>query len=164
MKAKTLIPVVFCSILSLTTSAPSNGWVNEEEVEECANVHKEAMVRCLTHSNQVPGELSLKCHEANFQNDCKIGMRQVISVNDKCVTTKCIKNSFGDQICKDGEVPYKDGCHKIGSSNICAGPDDFTPKRILEADIFGNVSCNCIESLGLVNYNGNCYSEASFTP
>jgi len=159
-----IIPVAFYSFLSLATAAPRNGWRNNvEDNEECAKIHTEAMLRCLTEYNQIPGLLSLECNEPNFQNDCEIGMRQVISVDDKCVTTKCIKNSFGGEICKNGEVPYKDGCYKIGSSNICAGPDDFTPKRILEADIFGNVSCNCIKSQGLVNYDGNCYSESSLT-
>ena len=164
MKTNT-ISSVFYSFLSLATAAPQNGlWENIEDNEECTKIHTDALKRCVTEFNQVPGLVSLKCQEPNFQNDCDIGMRQVISVNDKCITTQCIKNSFGGEICKNGEVPYKGGCYKIGTSNVCAGPADFTPKRILEADIFGNVSCNCIESLGLVNYNGNCYPESSLTP
>ena len=158
-----IISFLFLALYSVVTSAPQDGWMPPNHFEECTKVHTEAMVRCLT-INKIPDSVTSKCRDANYQNNCEIGMRQVIHLTDKCVSTKCIKNSSGGEICKNGELPYKGGCHKIGSSNVCARKSDFTPKRTLQSDIFGNVSCQCIDSLGLVNFNGDCYSESSFSP
>jgi len=158
-----IISLLSLALYSVVTSAPQDGWMPPNHFEECTKVHTEAMVRCLT-INKIPESVTSKCRDANYQNNCEIGMRQVIHLTDKCVSTKCIKNSSGGEICKNGELPYKGGCHKIGSSNVCARKSDFTPKRTLQSDIFGNVSCQCIDSLGLVNFNGDCYSESSFSP
>ena len=157
MKTKFIYLLFFTA---LVTSAPS-GWEPPDDNEECRKLYTDAMVRCLSQFNQVPEKVTLKCRELNHQNGCEVGMRQVIYFTNKCVSTKCIKNSSGGEICKDGEVPYNGGCHRIGSSHVC---NDFTPKRTLEVDIFGNVSCKCRENIGLLNFNGDCYSESSFSP
>ena len=155
----TLLPF---NLFSIKSSAPQKyGWVYPEE--QCSKIHTKALEMCLKW-NKVPDIVNFKCGTLNFQNGCKIGKRRVIHLTDKCVSTKCISNIADGEICKNGKVPYKGGCHKIGSSNICSRQNDLVPKRVLEADMFGNVRCNCLASHGFVQYNGDCYSESSFTP
>jgi len=145
---------------ALVRSAPK-GWITSDDHEECTDVHTKAMKMCL-ELNQVPDPVTLECQNVNRQNRCKSGMRQVIHITKECVSTKCIKNSSGgDGDCEDGKVPYNGQCHGIGTSKVC---NDFTLKRTLEADMFGNVSCQCFEKYGFVNFNGDCYSESSFSP
>ena len=154
-----LLPFIFFSII---LSAPQKyGWIYPDE--QCSKVQSKALEICLKR-NKVPDIVNFKCGTLNFQNGCKIGKRRVIHLTDKCVSTKCISNIADGEICKNGEVPYKGGCHRIGSSNICSRQNDLVPKRVLEADMFGNVRCNCLASHGFVQYNGDCFSESSFTP
>merc|ERR1712126_108144 len=149
-------------LFSIISSVPQKyGWIYPEE--ECSKVHTKALEICLKR-NKVPDIVNFKCGTLNYQNGCKVGKRRVIHVTDTCISTKCIPNISGDKICKNGEVPYDGRCHKIGSSNVCAKRNDLVPKRVLEADMFGNVRCNCLASHGFVQYNEDCYSESSFTP
>ena len=135
----------------------------QDENEECTKVHAKAMQICLKR-NQVPEYTTLKCGKLNYQNGCKLGMRRVLHVSSKCVSTKCIPNISQDKTCKNGEVPYDGGCHKIGSSKVCSKQNDFVPKRFLHADMFGNVTCKCLASHGFVQFGEDCYSESSLKP
>ena len=149
-------------LFSIISSVPQKyGWIYPEE--ECSKVHTKALEICLKR-NKVPDIVNFKCGTLNYQNGCKVGKRRVIHVTDTCISTKCIPNISGDKICKNGEVPYNGGCHRIGSSIVCAKQNDLVPKRVLEADMFGNVRCNCLASQCFVQHNEDCYSESSFTP
>ena len=149
---------------SIVTAAPQlNDWIHHDKNEDCKEVHKKAMRICLAES-KVPDYVTLNCGKLNYQNGCEMGMRQVIDIDSKnCLSTKCIPNiSITCELCKNGEVPYNGGCHKMGSSNVCVRHGDSIPKRILEADMFGNVRCNCFLSNGFIHFNGDCHSESSF--
>ena len=153
----------FTLVCNVPFASQQNAWIHQEENEECTEVHAASMKKCLK-MNQVPDYATLQCGKINNQNSCKIGERQVLHITNECVSTKCIPNIAGDKVCKNGEVPYEGGCHKIGSSNVCAKQQDLVPKRILEADMFGEVRCSCLAYHGFVELGEDCYSESSLTP
>ena len=166
MDAKLSYVLVYFNFVSIILSATLQhwyGWIYQDENEECTKVHTKSIERCLKQ-NQVPDYTTLKCGNLNYQNGCKLGMRRVLHVTNECVSTKCISNISGSGTCKTGEIPYNGRCHKIGSSKVCSEQYDLIPKRILQADIFGNVSCNCLASNGFIQFGEDCYSESSLKP
>ena len=155
-----LLSSLICNMLF---ALPQKALLHQEENEECTEFYAKSMKMCLK-MNQVPDYVTLKCGKLNYQNGCEIGERQVIHITKKCVSTKCIANIAGDKVCRNGEVPYESECHKIGSSNVCAKQQDLVPKRVLEADMFGEVKCNCLSSHSFLEFCNDCYSESSLNP
>ena len=80
---------------SLVMSNPviSNaGWIyRAESNEECTGFRLERMSQCLLR-DLIPNKITGQCVEVNNQGSCNNGERSVLAMNDKCLTTKCVKN------------------------------------------------------------------------
>jgi len=129
--------------------------------------HVDAMVRCLKRGG-VSRKLTYECIDAknlNLQNHCEDGERLILKLNSNCVSSNCIKNSFREKKCSNGEVPYRDGCYPLNDFGACLENNEVVfPKSRLQADEFGNVKCTCLSDFGFLNYQGQCNSEYSFLP
>ena len=144
---------------SLVMSNPviSNaGWIyRAESNEEYTGFRQERMSQCLLR-DLIPNKITGQCVEVNTQGSCKNGERSVLAMNDKCLTTKCVKNE-DDTKCYGGTLPFKGECYDLNKEigcDIATQEVDLyakTHKYRLLVDFFGEgVSCGCNNEYGFV--------------
>lgn len=157
---------------SLVMSNPviSNaGWIyRAESNEECTGFRQERMSQCLLR-DLIPNKITGPCVEVNSQGSCNNGERSVLAMNDKCLTTKCVKNE-DDTKCYGGTLPFKGECYNLDKEigcDIATQEVDLyakTHKYRLLVDFFGEgVSCGCNNEYGFVPHNGDCHSDGSLS-
>ena len=157
---------------SLVMSNPviSNaGWIyRAESNEECTGFRQERMSQCLLR-DLIPNKITGPCVEVNTQGSCNNGERSVLAMNDKCLTTKCVKNE-DDTKCYGGTLPFKGECYDLNKEigcDIATQEVDLyakTHKYRLLVDFFGEgVSCGCNNEYGFVPHNGDCHSDGSLS-
>ena len=164
-----ILPI--CSSLVMSNPVITNpGWIYESgSNEECTGFRHERMFQCLLRG-LIPHKITGQCVEVNSQGSCNNGERNVLAMNSKCLTTKCVKNEDDDTKCYGGTLPFKGQCYdldkEIGCDIDTQEVDLYakTHKYRLLVDFFGaGVTCGCNNEYGFVPHNGDCHSDGSLS-
>jgi len=132
--------------------------VPQEDAHDCKSNHfnwnlfKTLTLKCW-NSGKALKISSYSCTELNGQ--CDEDGRFFYDPNSRCAHLRCkVYTDMDGTVCKFPEVSYNGLCTDPFDKSICGSLG-----RRLMPNIFGEYSCQCVRTLGFLEYQGSCYPE-----
>ena len=95
-----------------------------------------------------------QCYDLHSQGPCQEGERIVYIEDTECPSTECRRyTDLSGDLCTNGTISFEGKCASLKEPAACG----MIPGRRLEADPWGNYSCQCSSTLGFVEFEGKCW-------
>ena len=95
-----------------------------------------------------------QCYDLNSQGPCEEGSRIVYMEGTVCPVTTCRRyTDLSGDLCTNGTISYQGKCANPKDPAACG----LILGRRLEADPWGNYSCQCSSTHGFVELEGKCW-------